>query len=114
MESFAQFGSDLDASTQKLIKHGAKLTELLKQPQYSPVVVEEQVVSLYAGVRGYLEKIDVSKVRLFEDKLMQDVRLKGDSILSAIRTQKNLSEKTEEALKAYLDKFVEEFLDNNK
>ena len=114
MESFAQFGSDLDASTQKLIKHGAKLTELLKQPQYSPVVVEEQVVSLYAGVRGYLEKIDVSKVRLFEDKLMQDIRLKGESILSAIRTQKNLSEKTEEALKAYLDKFVEEFLDNNK
>jgi len=114
MESFAQFGSDLDASTQKLIKHGAKLTELLKQPQYSPVVVEEQVISLYAGVRGYLEKIDVSKVRLFEDKLMHDVRLKGDSILSAIRAQKNLSEETEEALKAYLDKFVEEFLDNNK
>jgi len=78
------------------------------------VVVEEQVISLYAGVRGYLEKIDVSKVRLFEDKLMHDVRLKGDSILSAIRAQKNLSEETEEALKAYLDKFVEEFLDNNK
>ena len=114
MESFAQFGSDLDASTQKLIKHGAKLTELLKQPQYSPVVVEEQVIILYAGVRGYLEKIDVSKVRLFEDKLMQDVRLKRDNILSAIRAEKNLSEETEEALKTYLDKFVEEFLDNNK
>jgi F-type H+-transporting ATPase subunit alpha len=113
MESFAQFGSDLDASTQKLIKHGAKLTELLKQPQYSPVVVEEQVIILYAGVRGYLEKIDVSKVRLFEDKLMQDVRLKREDILSAIRAEKNLSEETEEALKTYLEKFVEEFLDNN-
>ena len=71
-------------------------------------------MSLYAGVRGYLEKIDISKVRLFEDKLMQDVRLKGDSILSAIRAEKNLSEETEAALKPYLDGFVEEFLDNNK
>ena len=112
MESFAQFGSDLDASTQRLIKHGAKLTELLKQPQYSPVVVEEQVVILYAGVKGYLDKIDVSKVRLFENKLMDDIRLKGDAILSAIRAEKQLSEETEDKLKVYLARFVEEFLDN--
>ena len=112
MEAFAQFGSDLDASTQKLIHHGQKLTELLKQPQYTPFVIEEQVVSLYAGVKGYLEKIDVSRVREFEDKLLDDMRLKGDDILSSIGEEKQLNEKVEEKLKIYLGKFVEEFLDN--
>ncbi|CAN0582956.1 unnamed protein product, partial [Ectocarpus sp. 12 AP-2014] len=87
MEAFAQFGSDLDASTQQLIRHGQRLTELLKQPQYSPFVVEEQVVSLYAGVNGYLEKIDVSKVRDFEDKLIDDIKLKGEGILTSIREE---------------------------
>ena len=112
MEAFAQFGSDLDVSTQQLIKHGQKLTELLKQPQYSPFVVEEQVISLYAGVNGYLEKIDAAKVRDFEDKLIDDIRLKGESILTSIREEKQLSEETEEKLKTYLTKFVEEFLGN--
>ena len=112
MEAFAQFGSDLDASTQKLIHHGQKLTELLKQAQYAPFVVEEQVVSLYAGVKGYLEKIDVSRVREFEDKLLDDIRLKGDDILSSIREEKQLNEEVETKLKSYLGKFVEEFLGN--
>ena len=112
MEAFAQFGSDLDVSTQQLIKHGQKLTELLKQPQYSPFVVEEQVISLYAGVNGYLEKIDAAKVRDFENKLIDDIRLKGESILTSIREEKQLSEETEEKLKTYLTKFVEEFLGN--
>lgn len=112
MEAFAQFGSDLDASTQQLIKHGQKLTELLKQPQYAPFVVEEQVVSLYAGVNGYLEKISVSKVRDFEDKLIDDIKLKGESILTSIREEKQLNAETEEKLKTYLAKFVEEFLGN--
>ena len=112
MEAFAQFGSDLDASTQKLISHGQKLTELLKQPQYSPFVVEEQVVSLYAGVNGYLEKIDATKIRDFEDKLIDDIKLKGESILTSIREEKQLSEENEAKLKAYLSKFVEEFLGN--
>ena len=112
MEAFAQFGSDLDASTQQLIRHGQKLTELLKQTQYSPFVVEEQVVSLYAGVNGYLEKIDATKVRDFEDKLIDDIRLKGESILTSIREEKQLSEENEEKLKTYLTKFVEEFLGN--
>ncbi|MDP4709168.1 MAG: F0F1 ATP synthase subunit alpha [Rickettsiaceae bacterium] len=112
MEAFAQFGSDLDASTQKLITHGQKLTELLKQAQYAPFVVEEQVVSLYAGVKGYLEKIDASQVREFETKLLDDMRLKGDDILSSIRKEKQLDEETEKKLKSYLKKFVEEFLGN--
>ncbi len=112
MEAFSQFGSDLDASTQKLISHGRKLTELLKQAQYAPFVVEEQVVSLYAGVKGYLEKIDTSQVREFENKLLDDIRFKGDDILSSIKKDKQLNEETEKKLKAYLEKFVEEFLGN--
>ncbi len=113
MESFAQFGSDLDASTQKLIKHGQKLTELLKQPQYSPFAVEEQVVSLYAGVNGYLEKVEATQVRQFEDKLIEDIRLKGGDILTSIRQEKQLKKNTKEALKVYLTRFVRNFLDNN-
>jgi F-type H+/Na+-transporting ATPase subunit alpha len=112
MEAFAQFGSDLDASTQKLIKHGQKLTELLKQPQYAPFVVEEQVVSLYAGVNGYLEKIDTAKVREFEDELIEDIKLKGESILASIREEKQINKDTEEKLKNYLTHFVEVFLGN--
>jgi F-type H+-transporting ATPase subunit alpha len=112
MEAFAQFGSDLDASTQKLIKHGQKLTELLKQPQYAPFVVEEQVVSLYAGVNGYLEKIDASKVRQFESRLIEEIKLKGESILTSIREEKQINKETEEKLKNYLTNFVEEFLGN--
>ena len=114
MEAFAQFGSDLDASTQQLIRHGQRLTELLKQPQYSPFVVEEQVVSLYAGVNGYLEKIDVSKVRDFEDKLIDDIKLKGEGILTSIREEKQLSKENEDKLKTYLTEFVEEFLGNQE
>jgi F-type H+-transporting ATPase subunit alpha len=112
MEAFSQFGSDLDASTKKLITHGQKLTELLKQAQYAPFVVEEQVVSLYAGVKGYLEKIDASRVREFETNLLDDIRLKGDDILASIRKEKQLDEETEKKLKTYLKKFVEEFLGN--
>ena len=112
MEAFAQFGSDLDVSTQKLIHHGQKLTELLKQPQYAPFVIEEQVISLYAGVKGYLEKIDIPRVCEFENKLLDDMRLKGDDILSSIRQERHLNEKVEEKLKTYLSKFVEEFLEN--
>ena len=114
MQSFAQFGSDLDPATQKLIQHGLKLTEILKQPQYSPFVVEEQVVTLYAGVRGYLEKIKPSDVKKFEQELISNIRLTGDAILKAIRQEKDLSKKTEEKLKLFLEKFLKEFLDNNQ
>ena len=113
MESFAQFGSDLDASTQKLIQHGLKLTEILKQLQYSPFVMEEQVISLYAGVRGYLEKISPSNVKKFEQKLIADIHLKEEGILRAIRQEKDLSKETEEKLKLYLENFLREFLEDN-
>ena len=113
MESFAQFGSDLDAATQKLIQHGLKLTEILKQLQYSPFVMEEQVISLYAGVRGYLEKVTPSDVKKFEQELIADIHLKEEGILRVIRQEKDLSKETEEKLKLYLENFLREFLESN-
>ena len=113
MESFAQFGSDLDATTQKLIQHGLKLTEILKQLQYSPFVMEEQVISLYAGVRGYLEKVTPSDVKKFEQELIADIHLKEEGILRVIRQEKDLSKETEEKLKLYLENFLREFLESN-
>jgi len=113
MESFAQFGSDLDAATQKLIQHGLKLTEILKQLQYSPFVMEEQVISLYAGVRGYLEKVTPSDVKKFEQELIADINLKEEGISRVIRQEKDLSKETEEKLKLYLENFLREFLESN-
>src|SRR5213080_1543803 len=85
MAAFAQFGSDLDASTQKLLARGARLTELLKQPQYQPMPVEEQAVVIYAGVNGYLDPIPVDRVRAFEHGLLGLVRTQHADILAAIR-----------------------------
>ena len=88
MAAFAQFGSDLDATTQRLLNRGARLTELLKQPQFSPMEVEEQVVVIYAGVNGYLDPIPVSAVRRFEDELLRYMRAEHPGILDAIRDKK--------------------------
>ena len=74
MAAFAQFGSDLDASTQKLLNRGSKLTELLKQNQYSPMTVAEQVITIYAGVKGYLDSIDTSQIGSFEKGLLELVK----------------------------------------
>jgi F-type H+-transporting ATPase subunit alpha len=109
MAAFAQFASDLDASTQKLLARGARLTELLKQPQYAPLAVEEQVVVIYAGVKGYTDGIDVGDVVRFEAQLLDEIRDKGQDILEAIRTSKELSEETDSKLKAMLDEFVKTF-----
>ena len=114
MEAFAQFGSDLDEATQRLIQRGMKLTELLKQPQYSPVSTPEQVVILYAGTGEYLIDIPVNQIQAFERKLIDDVRLKGEDILSAIREEKDLSDKTEKKLKKYLNHLVQEFIKDMK
>jgi F-type H+-transporting ATPase subunit alpha len=110
MAAFAQFGSDLDEATQKLIKHGAKLTELLKQAQYLPLSIEQQAVILYAGVKGYLDQIDTGHVKHFEEKLLQDLSLNQEDLLATIRKEKDLSEATEGKLKAYLTNFVKDFL----
>ena len=109
MEAFAQFGSDLDQSTQKLIKTGQKLTELLKQDQYSPCPVEEQVVSLYAGTRGYLDNIETKSIRDFDARLIESIKLKGNHILKNIRDTKALDDKTESQLKDFISSFVIEF-----
>ena len=110
MAAFAQFASDLDASTQRLLNRGARLTELLKQGQFSPLPVEEQVVSIFAGVRGYLDRIKVEDVNRFEAKLLAEVRTKGANILDTIRTEKALSKETEEKLKSFIENFAKVFV----
>jgi len=102
MEAFAQFASDLDAATQRLLARGQRLTELLKQPQYKPLPVEEQVCVIYAGVRGHLDKVPTAKVTDYEQKLLASLRERGQSILKAIRETQDLPAEAEEALKSLL------------
>jgi F-type H+-transporting ATPase subunit alpha len=109
MAAFAKFGSDLDASTQKLLARGERLTELLKQPQYAPLAVEEQVVVIYAGTRGYLDAFPTSSVGRFESELLSSLKTNSPELLTAIRTEKALSAKLEGELKAALDSFVKTF-----
>ncbi|MBI5132546.1 MAG: F0F1 ATP synthase subunit alpha, partial [Rhodopseudomonas palustris] len=109
MAAFAQFGSDLDASTQRLLNRGARLTELLKQPQFSPLKMEEQVVVIYAGVNGYLDALPVGKVRAFEDGLLSLLRGKEVGILDAIRTSRDLSDDTAAKLKAVVESYAKTF-----
>jgi F-type H+-transporting ATPase subunit alpha len=109
MAAFAQFASDLDASTQRLLARGARLTELLKQPQFSPMPVEEQVVVLYAGVRGYLDKVEVKNIGRFEHGLLSLMRESGREILDSIRTTKDLATDVEEKLKALLTEYARNF-----
>jgi F-type H+-transporting ATPase subunit alpha len=99
MAAFAQFGSDLDATTQRLLNRGARLTELLKQPQFSPLKMEEQVCVIYAGVNGYLDRLPVTQVRAFEDNLLGRLRGQHAEILETIRTSKDLPGETEAKLK---------------
>jgi F-type H+-transporting ATPase subunit alpha len=108
MEAFAQFGSDLDAATQKLLSRGQRLTELLKQPQYSPLLVEEQVCVIYAGVKGFLDKVKTSEVRAFEDALLQELRT-SKTVLDAINADKQLKPETEEKLKAAIESVLKRF-----
>ena len=109
MAAFAKFGSDLDASTQKLLARGARLTELLKQPQYSPLAMEEQVVSVYAGTRGYIDGIAVSDVGRFEKELLARIHANHASLLEGIRTKKDLTSDIEAELKDILAAFVKTF-----
>lgn len=109
MESFAQFGSDLDASTQKLLARGERLIELLKQPQYSPLKVEEQVIVIYAGVKGYTDSIPVGKISEFEQKMLEEINLHHSSIMQKIAKTKNLDDETEAKLAVFLEKFSRSF-----
>ncbi len=109
MAAFAQFGSDLDAATQKMLARGARLTELLKQPQFSPLKMEEQVAVIFAGTRGYLDAVPVASVTKFEQDLLRLLRTDGADILEDVRIKKALSEDTEKKLVAFLDKFAKGF-----
>ena len=98
MAAFAQFGSDLDASTQKLLNRGSKLTELLKQKQYSPMTVAEQVISVFCGVRGYLDNIEQKNIAEFETKIIEKCKSEKPEILNAISSSGKLEENTEKLL----------------
>jgi F-type H+/Na+-transporting ATPase subunit alpha len=112
MAAFAQFASDLDASTKQLLNRGARLVEILKQGQYSPLTVSEQVVSIYAGVRGYLDKVAVNDVVRFETEVLNDMRSSHADLLEAIANEKELSKENDDKLKSILDNIVEKFTSN--
>ena len=109
MAAFAQFGSDLDASTQKLLNRGARLTELLKQAQFSPLPFEEQTASIFAGTNGYLDGIEVSQVTAYESEMLSYLRSEHADVLAAIRESKALGDEPKAKLKAALDTFAKQF-----
>jgi F-type H+-transporting ATPase subunit alpha len=109
MAAFSQFGSDLDAATQRLLARGSRLTELLKQPQFSPVAVEEQVAVIFAGTRGYLDQVSVADVGRFETSMLGELRAKRPELLDAIRDEREISEPTEKGLAEFFDGFARTF-----
>jgi F-type H+-transporting ATPase subunit alpha len=109
MAAFSQFASDLDAATQRLLARGSRLTELLKQAQFSPVPVEEQVVAIFAGTRGYLDRVDVADVGRFEQSMLTDLRAKQPEMLEAIRDEREISDTTEKGLTEFFDGFARTF-----
>ena len=110
MAAFAQFGSDLDAATQRLLNRGSRLTELLKQGQFSPLKMEEQVAVIYAGVNGYLDPLALNKVRDFEDALLANLRSQNVAILNDIRDTKDLSDATMAKLKGVVETVQKQFV----
>jgi len=110
MESFAQFAADLDASTQKLLARGARLTELLKQPQFSPLPIEEQVAAIFAGVRGHLDTVPTNRVQDFETGLLDALRNDGKAILEGIRNEKQISPENEEKLTSFIVNYAKTFV----
>jgi F-type H+-transporting ATPase subunit alpha len=109
MAAFAQFGSDLDATTQRLLARGSRLTELLKQSQFSPLKMEEQVCVIWAGTNGYLDKFEVSRVKAFEDGLLSLLRTKNTDILESIRTSNDLTADNEKKLRDVVDGYAKSF-----
>ncbi|MBI3419309.1 MAG: F0F1 ATP synthase subunit alpha, partial [Proteobacteria bacterium] len=109
MAAFAQFSSDLDATTQRLLNRGARLTELLKQPQYAPLPFEEQTVAIYAGVKGYLDKVPAGDVTRYEQALLREMRGKGKDILTAIRNDADIKPEVDAKLKSFMEAFTKAF-----
>jgi F-type H+-transporting ATPase subunit alpha len=109
MAAFAQFGSDLDLATQKLLNRGSKLTELLKQDQYSPLKVEEQVVSIFSGVKGFLDDVEINQIKSFEKKLLSKIKLEAPDILNNIKSSGKIDGSNEEKLKVFITEFKKGF-----
>jgi F-type H+-transporting ATPase subunit alpha len=109
MAAFAQFGSDLDAATQRLLARGQRLTELLKQAQFSPMPVTEQVIAIFSGVRGYLDKIAVADIRRFEEELLRHVRDRHADVIETLNREHTISEATETKLREIMDAFARSF-----
>ena len=105
MAAFAQFGSDLDASTQKLLNRGSKLTELLKQNQYSPMTVAQQVIAIFSGVRGFLDDVDLSKIKSLEKDIYEEVKSSNPDIIDSINSTGKLNEDIEKRLTAVIEEF---------
>lgn len=111
MEAFSQFGSDLDESTKKLIERGKRLTELLKQAPYSPFTVEKQVVSIFLGVKGYLDSIPVTRVREFEHKVLESLGLYKKDLMQQLFQKKQITTEIEDDLKEFIEKLLQEFVE---
>jgi F-type H+-transporting ATPase subunit alpha len=109
MAAFAQFGSDLDQATQRLLNRGARLTELLKQPQFSPLKVEEQVVVIFAGTSGYLDALRVDQVREFETGLLALMRSEHKGLLDQIRDKGEITDDMRKELAGVLDRYAKNF-----
>ena len=109
MAAFSQFASDLDATTKQLLARGERLTELLKQDQYVPMSVADQVLSIYAGVRGFLDKIDTAKISDFQTKFLEGLRSEHSAIFDEINNTGNFSDESDQKIEAYLDKFTANF-----
>lgn len=114
MAAFAQFASDLDSATKDLLARGERLTELLKQNQYEPMAVEDQVISIFAGVRGYLDAIEVNQIKDFETKALEKIKTLKPEIMDALRVEKAISDDLEEKLNAFMQEFIEEFKGEKK
>ena len=108
MAAFAQFGSDLDASTQQLLNRGSKLTELLKQDQYSPMTVAEQVISVFTGVKGHLDDVELNKIKKFEKDIIEKIKSDKPEIIEAIQSTGKLEEETEKSLSQIIEKYKKE------
>ena len=109
MAAFSQFSSDLDAATKKLLERGVRLTELLKQPVYHPLALEDEVVSLFAGAKGFLDGLEVSQVKDFEKFLLESIKREKNSIMKEIRDKKAISEELEKELGTYMQQCLDAF-----
>ena len=114
MASFAQFASDLEASTKRLLDRGARLTELLKQPVYHPMAVEDEVVSIFSGVRGFLDKLEINDIKHFEEESLKTLKAQHPEWLKEIREKKEISPELEENLKTFYGQQLETFNSKEK